>query len=373
MEDQSPQLINHSLNTVLGSNEFSRAPRLRRLLQYLVHKSIESGSKSLKGYTIAVDVLGRKSDFDPNTASIVRVVVRRLRSKLEKYYASEGKGDLVRFYLPKGEYALHYELIEPQRQSTFSHEGTVSLDAFDSLMHGLGQYWKYTPDSVTLAINHFTQALDFDPGYAAAHAWLSRAMVFEWIMCWSDGDNILDTACQHARTAVEINKYLPYAHSALGWAELWRKNGLAAVAACRKAVALDSNSADGLMFLSMSLSASGQGKEALQYIQMGMRLAPHPGPFHLLALGQALFVSGQHQASAAALERACELSPTFMPGQYNLCWLYKLLGHDDKSRAILEDIHDGNGGRCAQVRPPWIDATLAANHVKLVRNAGLDH
>lgn len=263
--------------------------------------------------------------------------------------------------------------LAPSEKDMFGHEGTVSFDAYDSFMRGLEQHWKYTPHSLELAIKHFNQALVYDPEYAAAYAWLSRSMSFEWIMCWKDGDDILDRAYEHARTAVQLNKYLPYAHTALGWVELWRKNGPEAIAACRKGVSLDSNSADGFMFLSMSLSSSGLGEDALQYIEMGMRLSPNPSPFHLYALGQAHYVLGNYDQTISAWERGCELSNGFMPNHFYLCLLYTLLGRDQDCRRKREEIYARTNGKCAPVRPPWIDTTLANRHHELVKKSGMEY
>lgn len=49
-------------------------------------------------------MLGRGADFDPQSDSIVRVEMGRLRTALDLYYASEGAEDSVRFEIAKGGY-----------------------------------------------------------------------------------------------------------------------------------------------------------------------------------------------------------------------------------------------------------------------------
>ena len=51
-----------------------------------------------------MDVFHRGTDFDPRTETIVRVQARRLRDKLEQYYATEGLTDPIVIDLPKGRY-----------------------------------------------------------------------------------------------------------------------------------------------------------------------------------------------------------------------------------------------------------------------------
>ncbi len=261
--------------------------------------------------------------------------------------------------------------LTPSETGKFGHEGTTSLDAYDKLLQGLEQYWKYTLTSVDQAIRHFQGAVVHDPDYAIAHAWLSRAMAFEWIMCWKNDDEILERAYEHARAAVQLNKYLPHTFLALGWVQLWRKNGPEAIAACRNAVALDPNSADGFMFLSMSLSSMGAGEEALEHMKVCMRLSPYPNPFHLYVMGQALYVMGDYAQAISVMERGAALSDMFMPNHFFLCLLYTLTGRHEDSRKKRDETYAKIGGRHAPVRPPWIEPTLMARHEALVIESGL--
>jgi hypothetical protein len=77
---------------------------LKAFLRYVVLESINKQDGHLKEYTIAAEVFGRNSDYDPRNDSIVRVQAGRLRSKIGEYYATEGKHDKVLIDLPKGHY-----------------------------------------------------------------------------------------------------------------------------------------------------------------------------------------------------------------------------------------------------------------------------
>lgn len=266
---------------------------------------------------------------------------------------------------------LHIKLISPERD-TLGHEGTVSLIAYDLLMSGLEEHWKYTPGSLEKAVSCFNLALQHDADYATAHAWLSRSLAFQWIMGWGKGEDILNSAYEHARIAVQHNQYLPYAFSVLGWVHLLRKNGPEAIANCRKGVLLDANSADGLMFLSMSLTSSGNGKEGLHYIEMAMRLAQNPSAFHLYVLGLTHYVLKNYDLAEASWQRGCEMATNFIPNHYCLCLLYALLERDEECVNKREEIHTKNGGRAGPVRSPWLDESLSKTHQALVKKAKLE-
>jgi hypothetical protein len=72
------------------------------LLQFLAAKTLTGSAESLKEYTIGVEALGRKADFDPKVDPIVRVQSHRLRLKLREYYEVEGSRDPILIQFPKG-------------------------------------------------------------------------------------------------------------------------------------------------------------------------------------------------------------------------------------------------------------------------------
>jgi serine/threonine-protein kinase len=103
-EPQSETLIESELHAVLVSSIFSRTPRLRRLLEYLVQRSLEANPTAPKEYSIGIDVFDRDALFDPRIDPIVRVEASRLRSRLSTYYLTEGAERELRIEVPKGGY-----------------------------------------------------------------------------------------------------------------------------------------------------------------------------------------------------------------------------------------------------------------------------
>ena len=96
------------LEAVFASATFAKSQNLARLLKYLCHKYFEGHGSDLKEFSIGVEALGRLSDFDPTSDSIVRVELHRLREKLKRYYESEGLRDPVVIVLKPGNYAPHF-------------------------------------------------------------------------------------------------------------------------------------------------------------------------------------------------------------------------------------------------------------------------
>ena len=92
------------LEKVLQSRTLQNSESLKAFLRFVVEKTVENEDALLKEYTIATEVFGRNSDYDPRIDSVVRVQAGRLRTKLQEYYTTEGKGDPVVIDLPKGHY-----------------------------------------------------------------------------------------------------------------------------------------------------------------------------------------------------------------------------------------------------------------------------
>lgn len=78
--------------------------RLVQLLDFLVASTLRGEAAHLKETTIGVAVFGRNPDYDPKVDTIVRSQAWRLRSKLRKYYASEGANDHIVIDIPIGHY-----------------------------------------------------------------------------------------------------------------------------------------------------------------------------------------------------------------------------------------------------------------------------
>lgn len=103
------ELRRSELDAVLRSSLFAKAPSLCNLLSYLTNRTLAGEAEQLKEYTVAVEVFGRKPDFDQDADSIVRVEVNRLRKRLKQYYEDEGASHEVQITIPVGQYAVVFE------------------------------------------------------------------------------------------------------------------------------------------------------------------------------------------------------------------------------------------------------------------------
>ncbi|MEO8308899.1 MAG: hypothetical protein ABI616_12755 [Pseudomonadota bacterium] len=98
-----PESIQKQLDQLLASEVLAKSPTNRRLLAYVVQRSLLSGDGP-KELEIAIDVFGRDAGFNGAEDSVVRVGMRNLRQKLLEYYSGSGRHDTLVFDIPKGAY-----------------------------------------------------------------------------------------------------------------------------------------------------------------------------------------------------------------------------------------------------------------------------
>lgn len=115
--------VSEQLARIVASPLFERADRLKQFLSFIVGEAVGGRAGALKEYTVATRVFGKETAFDPRTDPIVRVQARRLRAKLQRYYATEGASDPIVIELPRGGYA---PVIRPSTSPTSTHRAVQS-------------------------------------------------------------------------------------------------------------------------------------------------------------------------------------------------------------------------------------------------------
>ncbi|CAH1655135.1 TPR_REGION domain-containing protein [Hyphomicrobiales bacterium] len=114
LDERAAVIIRAELARVLASDAFRAAPQLSAFLTFIVERTIEGRAAELKGYTIAVEGLGRPADFNPQIDPIVRVEAGRLRRALAQYYTGEGQGSPVLISMPVGGYVPVFEVLDSE-------------------------------------------------------------------------------------------------------------------------------------------------------------------------------------------------------------------------------------------------------------------
>ncbi|MGV6847619.1 MAG: hypothetical protein ACWA5A_04495 [Marinibacterium sp.] len=96
--------VERALEAIIASGVLGKSTRRADLLRYLVDMEMSGRGDAIKAFGIGVDILGRDASFDPNSDSIVRSEVGRLRTALQLFYAGYAGRDLPVITIPTGTY-----------------------------------------------------------------------------------------------------------------------------------------------------------------------------------------------------------------------------------------------------------------------------
>lgn len=112
LEIVPPDQCRAELERIVGSQAFSRALRLRDLLEHIGECSIMGKLDHLSEQQIGMRVFGRPPGYNSTDDTIVRVTARHLRERIEVYYREEGKNNPLRMAVPKGSYVAAFRMAE---------------------------------------------------------------------------------------------------------------------------------------------------------------------------------------------------------------------------------------------------------------------
>ena len=104
----SAEEINHQARRILDFPLFRNSPVLSRFLEFIIAETVHHKESQIKEYAIAIHVLYRSREFNPNVDSIVRIHAGRLRRALTDYYLTDGMYDPIIIQIPKGRYVPEF-------------------------------------------------------------------------------------------------------------------------------------------------------------------------------------------------------------------------------------------------------------------------
>lgn len=151
-----------------------------------------------------------------------------------------------------------------------------AMGAWDCYHLGLSTQYEFSMEGNSRAQSLFRRAIDLDPGFAAAHARLSYAMVLSAIYFEADQNSgLLDQALELARTATRLDDQDAVARFALGRAHLARGEYDRSIMELEQAIELNPGLAQAHCGLGDSLAYMGKAADAIPQFEEAVRLSPH--------------------------------------------------------------------------------------------------
>lgn len=257
--------------------------------------------------------------------------------------------------------------VESVRLRSTRHSPTNSLAAYDCLLRGKDHHHRYTIEDNLLAREWLARALELDPGYAVAHAWMACTLAQAHALSPEPG--LFDTAFQHVTKARELDDSESECHRILAAYYLMQKRFEEARVHQDRALALNPNDDRIVCQMGEFLALLEDPEDALPWIERAMRLNPSHPDSHWYDLGRAHFEAEHFDEAARALRRIAS------PRAKHLAYLAASLaasGEDatDATAALrqLAPAFDRKGFVEAQ---PYADPRRAERLASALRAAGL--
>jgi adenylate cyclase len=125
--------VREQLARLLDSPEFATSRRICDFLRFVTERALTGEGKSIKQYTIGVEVYGRGPSFDPKSDPLVRIEAGRLRRALDKYYGGDGRRDPILVQVPRGTYVPRFIRNPAQGDGTEPRPEAAEAASFDTL------------------------------------------------------------------------------------------------------------------------------------------------------------------------------------------------------------------------------------------------
>ncbi len=288
--------------------------------------------------------------------------------------------------------------VTPEEDVLLARKDSVSSDAYQNYLKGRFCWEKHTDKGLKESVKYFKNAIENDPGYAAAYAGLADAYLALGILGIDTlpPQKFMPKARANALKALELDEYLAEAHASLGFIELlYDWNWIGAKKEFKRALELNPNSSRTFLWYSILLTTSGRHQEAITAATRAQELDPlsltistslamqyfHMAQYdqaskiflNILAIDSTFFfarewlgltyvIQGRYKKGIAEIQK----SATVLGGSGNvlaqLGWAYAAAGREDEAKRILHQLEELSSYRYVpSVQVATIYASLGDN------------
>ena len=268
-------------------------------------------------------------------------------------------------------------------QARVWRNSTENVEAYEFFMKGWEHFQVFTRADHALARQYFMKAVDLDPGYALAYAYLGTIYLVQAISGWSDNPEAdMERAVELEHKALAIDDSVAWAHAMMGRIEMRKGRHGRAIASGMRAVELNPNGGAVNGLLGWSLVQSGRPEEGVVKLQKAARLTPiRSARLNLIwwGLADAYWQLGRHDESIAVSREYLKYRPNILFTRIRLVTACVAAGRHDEALAEATELlarHpdfsvDAFAGQWGRKSFPYKDPEQFNRIVDSLRRAGL--
>jgi len=228
--------------------------------------------------------------------------------------------------------------LTPEDERRLGKRPTENRAAYQFLLKAQYHLNKPSRESLQQGLVYARQAIEADPGYAEAYAWLSAAYSWLGLFDFVPPAEAFPKAKAAAQKALEIDDSLAEAHAALGHVRLfyeWDWSG--AEHTCKQAIELNPNYAWGHAIWSDWLLVMGRPEEAIAEERIAVELDPLSAGLNA-RLGAKLALRGDYDRALEQLQKALEFDPNLVFTNMALARTYSRKGMYKEGLATCQKV-----------------------------------
>ena len=202
--------------------------------------------------------------------------------------------------------------VTPEEERRIKQRRPVKPEAHEAYLKGIFFFEKKTEQSYRTSADYFNQAIEIEPNYVEAYAWLSAAYWVPAIYGYGARDENFAKARTAANMALELDQTCEYAHASIGWVALfcdwdWQKAKLS----FERAIDLNPNPSYTYFGYAWYWVVAGRFDKAVDMMQTAVTLDPHSQVLNNQLANMYRF-SGQSERAVEQRKKTLELAPGFV-------------------------------------------------------------
>jgi len=163
------------------------------------------------------------------------------------------------------------------------------LDAYDILLQGKERHHRFTADDCQACIGLFERAIERDPSYALAYAWLACGLGQAIVFDLDESSVLVDRSQDAAERGLILDENDAESHRVLAQIFLTRRDLKRSMRHQERALLLNPNDNESICSMGEILSYLGKHTEALDWVRKSMRLNPYHPERYWTHLARPLF------------------------------------------------------------------------------------
>jgi adenylate cyclase len=230
--------------------------------------------------------------------------------------------------------------LTPVDQALTARRPTESVEAYDLLLKGREQFYAATHENTLEAVKYLEAAIEIDPNFADAYAYLSYCHFRGWAQMLPGFDDDLVQACELAERGVALDGTSAFAMALLGLIQSRLRQYDQAIANFEKAIALARRNGEVYATYGQVLMFWGNPKRGIEMLEKAFSLETFSPAIWEWQMGHGHLLLRQYDDALTRFHRAIAQAPKFIPTYAYLACAYGELNRIDDARKTIRTVLD---------------------------------